>query len=68
MRVKIIPLLRLTAGLLLLMVGVVGLVLPFLQGWLFILIAIPLISPTHGKKMIEKLKILKNRLKNYIFK
>ncbi|MBI2638692.1 hypothetical protein HYW83_03825 [Candidatus Peregrinibacteria bacterium] len=48
--------LRITAGLALLMIGIIGLLLPVLQGWLFIFIAIPLISPEHGKKMVAKLK------------
>lgn len=46
--------LRIGAGLILLMIGIIGLVIPILQGWLFILIAIPLISPEHGKKMVGK--------------
>ncbi len=56
-------LLRISAGIALLMLGIVGLVLPILQGWLFILIAIPLISPTQGKKLITwlKMKVLRMR-------
>lgn len=48
--------LRIGAGLILLMIGIIGLVVPILQGWIFILIAIPLISPERGKKMIGKAK------------
>ena len=42
---------RIGAGLILLMLGIIGLVVPIMQGWLLILIAIPLINPEHGKKM-----------------
>ena len=51
--------LRIAAGIMLLLLGIIGLFLPVLQGWLFIFIAIPLISPAHGKKMVEKLKELR---------
>lgn len=47
---------RIGAGLILLMLGIIGLVVPIMQGWILILIAVPLISPEHGKKMISKLK------------
>ena len=54
--------LRVLAGVALLFLGIIGLFLPILQGWLFILIAIPLISPEHGKKIVTKLKEwLKNK-------
>lgn len=52
---------RVSAGLIILMLGIIGLFLPILQGWLLILIAIPLISPEHGKKMVAKLKEWKER-------
>lgn len=48
--------LRIGAGLILLMIGIIGLIIPILQGWLLILIAIPIISPKYGKKMITKVK------------
>jgi uncharacterized membrane protein YbaN (DUF454 family) len=54
-------LLRIALGLFLLMIGIIGLLLPVLQGWLFILIAIPLISPEHGRRMVAKLKEWKER-------
>jgi hypothetical protein len=38
------------------MLGIIGLIVPIMQGWLFILIAIPLISPEHGKKITGKAK------------
>ncbi len=53
--------LRIAAGIALLLVGIIGLLLPILQGWLFILIAIPLISPEHGKRMMAKLKEWKDK-------
>ena len=54
-------LLRIALGLFLLMIGIIGLLLPILQGWLFILIAIPLISPEYGRRMVTKLKEWKER-------
>lgn len=54
-------LLRIALGLFLLFIGIIGLLLPVLQGWLFILIAIPLISPEHGRKMLAKLKEWKDK-------
>jgi len=53
---------RVAAGFMLLFLGIIGLFLPILQGWLFIFIAIPLISPAHGKKMVEKLKELRAKV------
>ncbi len=54
-------LLRIAFGLFLLLIGIIGLLLPLLQGWLFILIAIPFISPEHGRKMVSKLKEWKDK-------
>lgn len=54
-------LLRIALGLFFLLIGIIGLLLPLLQGWLFILIAIPLISPEHGRKMVSKLKEWKDK-------
>lgn len=53
---SILSVLRVGAGIVLLLLGIIGLFLPILQGWLFIALAIPLISPEHGKKLIEKIK------------
>ncbi|MBI5413490.1 hypothetical protein HZA42_04050 [Candidatus Peregrinibacteria bacterium] len=55
-------LLRLTLGISLLCLGVIGLILPVLQGWILILVAIPLISPKHGKLMVEKLRFWKEKI------
>ncbi len=54
--------LRVSAGMVILMLGIIGLFLPILQGWLFIFIAIPLISPKHGKIMVAKLKTWKEKI------
>lgn len=53
--------LRVSAGIVLLLLGIIGLFLPILQGWLFIVLAIPLISPLHGKKMIAWMKERKEK-------
>ena len=58
---NLITTLRVSAGIVLLLLGIIGLFLPILQGWLFIFIAIPLISPKHGKKMVAKMKEWKEK-------
>lgn len=55
--------LRISSGLALMMLGIIGLVVPFLQGWLLILVAIPLISPEHGKKLALKAREIKDKIK-----
>lgn len=50
---------RTSVGLVILMLGIIGLFLPILQGWFLILVAIPIISPAHGKKMVVKLRAAK---------
>lgn len=47
---------ELIGGVFLILLGIVGLVLPFLQGILFIALGITLISPTHGKRLIAYFK------------
>ncbi|PJC37523.1 hypothetical protein CO046_00065 [Candidatus Peregrinibacteria bacterium CG_4_9_14_0_2_um_filter_53_11] len=47
---------RLSVGVMLLLLGIIGLLLPFLQSSILIVIAIPLISPTHGKRMADWLR------------
>lgn len=49
---NILILIRITIGFIFLFIGVIGLILPILQGWIFLLIAIPFISPEHGKKIL----------------
>lgn len=58
---NLLTVLRVSFGLTLLMIGIIGLFLPVLQGGLLIFIAIPIISPAHGKKMAAKLKEWKTR-------
>ena len=55
-------LLRITLGISLLCLGIIGLILPVLQGWILILVAIPLLSPKHGKLMVAKLKVWKDKI------
>ena len=49
---NLLALIRITIGFILLFIGVVGLILPILQGLVFLFMAIPLISPEHGKKIL----------------
>ncbi|MBI4994168.1 hypothetical protein HZC21_00780 [Candidatus Peregrinibacteria bacterium] len=53
---NLFTLIRISIGLMLLMLGIIGIFLPILQGWLLILIAIPIISPEHGKRIVEWMK------------
>lgn len=53
---NLLNLLRLAGGIILLLIGIISLFLPFLQGVLLIAIAIPLISPKHGKMISAKIK------------
>lgn len=53
---NLITVVRVSVGIMLLMLGIIGLLLPVLQGWLLIFVAIPIISPRHGKQMVAKLK------------
>jgi uncharacterized membrane protein YbaN (DUF454 family) len=43
-----------------LIIAIIGFLIPILPGWPFLLGALVLFSPKHGKKVFEKLK---NRLK-----
>jgi len=47
---------EITGGIFLILLGIAGLVLPFLQGFLFLAFGVALISPSHGKKMFHKLE------------
>lgn len=55
-------------GIALLCLGIIGLLLPILQGWILILVAIPLISPRCGKIAVEKLKIWKEKFSQWFKK
>lgn len=59
---NLFKLIRLGIGFVILMLGIIGLLIPILQGWILILIAIPIISPEHGKKMLAKVKEWKNKI------
>jgi len=47
------------------MVGIIGLLLPIVPGWLLIFVAIPLMSIEHGKKISARVKIWKERGSNW---
>lgn len=49
--------LRIISGYILIAFGIIGLFLPFLQGIALIFAGILLISPSHGKKIIDWMKI-----------
>lgn len=61
---SLLSILRMAAGITLFLLGVIGLFIPVLQGIILILIAIPIISPEHGKKMLAKFKEWKKRFGN----
>ncbi len=42
---------RFSAGMLLIMIGVIGLIIPILQSAVLIVIGLPLVSPEHGKQL-----------------
>ncbi len=48
---------RVMAAIALIFLGIVGLLVPIMQGWLFIGLGIYVLSPTKGKTMIEKVRI-----------
>lgn len=58
---NLLVLLRITVGLILLLLGIIGIFIPFLQGWLLVAISISLISPEHGRKMVLWAKGWKER-------
>lgn len=53
---NLFTLVRISIGLAILMLGIIGIFLPILQGWLLIFVAIPIISPAHGKQAVAWLK------------
>lgn len=65
MKKKIKRWLQIIGGILLILLGIAGLVLPFLQGFLFIFAGIMLISPTHGKKILYKGKRFWEKIKKW---
>jgi len=63
MKKRIKKFIRITSGILLILVGIVGLVLPILQGTVMIVVGISLVHPILGKKIIKKIKKLYHRIK-----
>lgn len=49
--------LKLVGGVILILIGIIGLILPILQGWLFIAAGIIMIAPERGKQFVEKVKM-----------
>ena len=49
-------LLRIATGLITLCIGIIGLLIPIIPGWLFLGLALIILSPEHGKKFIERIK------------
>jgi uncharacterized protein YqgC (DUF456 family) len=60
---KIIRIAEITGGTILIVLGIVGLILPILQGFLFIFAGIILLFPKEGKKIIRKIKKFFKNLK-----
>lgn len=58
---NLITVIRFSAGLVILMIGIIGLLLPIIPGWLFIFIAIPIMHPEYGRKAINKIKTWRGR-------
>ena len=48
---------RVMAAIALLFLGIVGILVPVMQGWIFIGLGIYVLSPAKGKTMIEKVRI-----------
>ena len=56
-------LLRIATGLITLCIGIIGLLMPIIPGWLFLGLALIILSPEHGKKIVGRIKdMLKNAL------
>jgi len=60
---KIIRIAEIIGGVTLILLGIIGLVLPLLQGFLFIFAGIILLFPEKGKKIIKKIKKFFKNLK-----
>ena len=63
MNKKIKKIIRITSGILLVLVGIAGLILPFLQGILLIILGVSLVNPALGKKIIKKIKKFYHRIR-----
>lgn len=63
MRKETKRIIRIISGYILIIFGIIGLFLPFLQGIALIFAGIMLISPSHGKKIIAWVKMKWQKLK-----
>ena len=63
MKKRIKEFIRKTSGILLILVGIVGLFLPVLQGIAMIVVGISLVNPILGKKIIKKIKKFYHRIR-----
>ena len=57
MRNSFLILLRLSLGLIMLMVGIMGILIPITEAWILVVISIPVISPEYSRKIVEKVKM-----------
>lgn len=55
-------------GSIVILIGIAGLFLPFLQGIILIIIGINIISPYHGQKLFGHLKKAKDLIKKWYHK
>ena len=53
---------RLIGSILLFVAAIIGFLLPIIPGSVFLLLGLLLFSPTHGKKIFNKIKKLANKL------
>ena len=63
MKKRIKKFIRVTSGILLILVGIAGLFLPVLQGIVMIVVGISLVHPVLGKKIIKKIKKFYHRIR-----
>lgn len=66
MHKKALHILRLIAGAILILIGLVGIPLPIFPGWILIFAGILLMFPQDGKVMIEKIKLWLKNIKEKI--
>ena len=57
----VLSLIRISAGVIIFLLGIIAWLVPVVAGWPLLLIAIPLIHPASGKKMHGKIKEWKDR-------
>lgn len=61
MKQKFLRGLRISVGIFIFLLGLIGIFIPILQGWLFIIAGIFLINPDWGRRLKEKYKVWKNK-------